>query len=177
MCVDFLCCDSCNYCNQCTLKLINWSDPLVSHLLSNKVKPGLRNTEKVFLSPDCRGVPSVEIKDTKIMWTFLRDQILCPLNGRVPWTEVSQRRQEEMGKNLTRATDFAEESYEKISRISWERHLHALRHVSDLPSLQPSQILSYRFSLKSIFDLEGNTTERGSKKHLRYWSLLQPMTS
>ena len=30
---------------------------------------------------------------------------------------------------------------------------------------------------KSIFDLEGNTTERGSKIHLRYWSLLQPMTS
>ena len=26
---------------------------------------------------------------------------------------------------------------------------------------------------KSIFDLEGSTTERGSKIHLRYWSLLQ----
>ena len=30
---------------------------------------------------------------------------------------------------------------------------------------------------KSIFDLEGNTTERGSRIHLRYWLLLQPMAS
>ena len=63
-------------------------------------------------------------------------------------------------RNLTQATDFAGEGYEKISRISWERHLHALGHVSDLASLRPSQILSYRFSPKSIFDLEGSTTMR-----------------
>ena len=30
---------------------------------------------------------------------------------------------------------------------------------------------------KSIFDLEGSTTERGSEIHLRYWSLLQPMAA
>ena len=53
-----------------------------------------------------------------------------------------------MGRNLTRATDFAGESYEKISRISWERHLHSPRHVSDLVSLQPSQILGAIHSTK-----------------------------
>ena len=39
-----------------------------------------------------RGVHTIELTNTKIMRTFFRDQILCPLNGDVPWTEVSQRR-------------------------------------------------------------------------------------
>ena len=43
------------------------------------------------------------------------------------------------------------ETRSHLSRISWERHLHALRHVSDLASLQPSQIQSYRFSPKKHF--------------------------
>ena len=32
-----------------------------------EVKPTFRDTEKVSLYPEYRGVPSVEIKDTKIM--------------------------------------------------------------------------------------------------------------
>ena len=32
-----------------------------------EVKPGFRDTEKVSLSPNYKGVPSLEIKDTKIM--------------------------------------------------------------------------------------------------------------
>ena len=38
-----------------------------------------------------QGVPSIEVTKTKIMWTFFQDQILCPLNGGVPWIEVSQK--------------------------------------------------------------------------------------
>ena len=46
-----------------------------------EVKPGFRDTEKVSLSPKYKGVPSLEIKDTKVMLTFFLD--LCPLNGGV----------------------------------------------------------------------------------------------
>ena len=46
----------------------------------------------VSLFPEIIEPPSTEVKNTKIMWTFFRDKILCPLNGSVPWTEVSQRR-------------------------------------------------------------------------------------
>ena len=59
-----------------------------------EVNPGFRDPEKVCLSP---GVPSLERIDTKITWTFFRDQILCPLNGGDPWIEVSQRRGSTVG--------------------------------------------------------------------------------
>ena len=36
--------------------------------------------------------PSIEVANTKNIWTFFRDQIFSPLNGGVPWIEVSQRR-------------------------------------------------------------------------------------
>ena len=48
---------------------------------------------------------------------------------------------------------------------------HTLGHGSDLASLQPSQILSYPFSPKQAFNLKENITQRGSKRHLRYWLL------
>ena len=50
-----------------------------------KVNPGFVTQKK---SPFRRRVPTTEVKDTKIMWTFFRDQILCPLNGGVLWIEV-----------------------------------------------------------------------------------------
>ena len=62
---------------------------VVSHVLSVKVslewksKPGF-GTQKTCPFPLNRGVPSTEETDSKIMWTFFRDQILCPLNGGVP---------------------------------------------------------------------------------------------
>ena len=45
-----------------------------------------------ILCPPNRGVLSIEVTNTKIMWTFFWDQIVCPLNRCVPWIEVSQRR-------------------------------------------------------------------------------------
>ena len=50
-----------------------------------EVKTMFLESEKV------QGVPSIEVTKTKIMWTFFQDQILCPLNGGVPWIEVSQK--------------------------------------------------------------------------------------
>ena len=48
--------------------------------------------EKVSLSLK-KGVPSVKATDIKITWlTFFQDQILCPLNGVIPWIEVPKRR-------------------------------------------------------------------------------------
>ena len=56
-----------------------------------EVKSGFRDPKKVPLSLD-RGVPLIETTNTKIIWTFLRDQILCPLNVGVPWKAVPQKR-------------------------------------------------------------------------------------
>ena len=66
----------------------------LNHFLIAKVSPEWRlnprfGTLKMRPFPLNRGVPSIEVTDTKIMWTFLRDQILCPLNGDVPSKEVS----------------------------------------------------------------------------------------
>ena len=41
-------------------------------------------TKESCAFPLNRGVPSIEVTNTKITWTFFRDQILCPLNGGVP---------------------------------------------------------------------------------------------
>ena len=46
-------------------------------------------TQKNWPFPLNKGVPSIEVIGTKIMWVFFRDQILCPLNGGVPWIEVT----------------------------------------------------------------------------------------
>ena len=54
-------------------------------------------TQRKCAFPLNRGVPSLEGIDTKIVWTFFRDQILCPLNGGDPWIEVSQRRGSTVG--------------------------------------------------------------------------------
>ena len=48
-----------------------------------EVNPGFRDPEKCAF-PLNRGVPSLEGIDTKIMRTFFRDQISCPLNGGDP---------------------------------------------------------------------------------------------
>ena len=70
---------------------------VASHSLISKVSPEWRVnpgfvTQKKCPFPLNRRVPTTEVKDTKIMWTFFRDQILCPLNGGVLWIEVFQRR-------------------------------------------------------------------------------------
>ena len=68
---------------------------VVSHFSSTKVSPGRRlkpGPRKSVPFPLNRGVSSTEVTNIKIMWTFFRDQILCPLNGGVPWIDVSQRR-------------------------------------------------------------------------------------
>ena len=70
---------------------------MVSRFLSAKVFPEWRLNPDFGTQKRCpfrlnRCVPSIEVTDTKIMWTFLRDQILCPLIGGVPWIKVSQRR-------------------------------------------------------------------------------------
>ena len=73
---------------------------VVSHFLSAemspelmevKTNPGFR-TQKTCSFLSNQGVPSTEITDTKIIWTFSRDQILCALNWGVLWIEMPQRR-------------------------------------------------------------------------------------
>ena len=63
----------------------------VSHFLSAKVSPqrrlnpGFGTLKKChFPDPLNRGVPSIEVIDTKTMREFFRDQTLGPLNGIVP---------------------------------------------------------------------------------------------
>ena len=58
------------------------SEPLLLLLLLLLLNPGLRGEKCPF--PLNRGVPSIEVIDTKIMRVFFHDQILCPLNGGVP---------------------------------------------------------------------------------------------
>ena len=66
---------------------------VVSHFLSAKVSSEWKlnlgfGTQKKCPFPLNRGVPSIKLTNTKIMWTFFQDQILCPLNRGVPWIEV-----------------------------------------------------------------------------------------
>ena len=56
-------------------------------------------TQKKSLFPLNRGVPSIEVADTKITRAFFRDQILCPLNGGVPGKAMSKRRGSTVFKN------------------------------------------------------------------------------
>ena len=56
-----------------------------------KLNPGFGTQKKCFF-PLNKSILSVEVTNTKILWTFFRDQILSPLNGAVPWIEMSQRR-------------------------------------------------------------------------------------
>ena len=49
-------------------------------------------TQKRCPLPLNRGISSIKVTDTKTMWAFFRDQILCQLNEGVRWIEVSQRR-------------------------------------------------------------------------------------
>ena len=70
---------------------------VASHVLSAKVSPEWKSNPGFGTQKTCafllnRGVPSIEVTDTKIMWTFFRDQILCPLNGGVSWIDVPQKR-------------------------------------------------------------------------------------
>ena len=61
----------------------------VSHFSSAKVSPEWRMNPQKCPFPLYRGVTSLELTNTMIMWTFFWRQILCPLNGGVPWIEVS----------------------------------------------------------------------------------------
>ena len=51
-------------------------------LLLSLLNPGLRRKKCPFLLN--RGVPSIEVIDTKIVRVFFRDQITCPLNEGIP---------------------------------------------------------------------------------------------
>jgi len=62
---------------------------VISRILRAKVSPEWRlnpgfGTQKKCLFPLNRGVYPTEIIDTKIMWTFFRGQILCPLEVCLP---------------------------------------------------------------------------------------------
>ena len=57
--------------------------------VSTKVSPGWTLNLGFATQKKCalhlnRGVPSIEVTDTKIVWKFFWDQNLCPLNGGVP---------------------------------------------------------------------------------------------
>ena len=72
---------------------LNLSQFLVSHFLRTKVSPKWSlnqgfGTQKKCPFPRNRGVSSTEVTETKIMWTFFQDKIVCPLNGGVPKEEV-----------------------------------------------------------------------------------------
>ena len=65
-------------------------DSLFSEII---VQQFCRRLQKKCPFPLKKGVPSVKVTDIKIMWlTFFQDQILCPLNGGIPWIEVPKRR-------------------------------------------------------------------------------------
>ena len=49
-----------------------------------EVNPGFGTKKKGPFSLN-RGVPSKEVTNTKIMWKFFWDQILCPLSRGVPF--------------------------------------------------------------------------------------------
>ena len=55
---------------------------VVSHILW-RLNPGFRTQKKCPFSL-IRDVPSTGVTNTKIMWTFFQDKILCPLNIGVP---------------------------------------------------------------------------------------------
>ena len=62
---------------------------VVSQVLGAKVSSEWRlnlgfGTEKMCPFSLNRGVPLIQVTDTKIIWVFFRDQSLCPLNGGVP---------------------------------------------------------------------------------------------
>ena len=68
---------------------------VVGHFMSAKVSPEWRlnlgfRTQKKCPFPLNRGVPSIQVTNTRIMWISFRDQILCPLHGYVPWMEGFQ---------------------------------------------------------------------------------------
>ena len=75
------------HCNLWTLKLINdfYSQSLLRVKLSFewRLNPGFRAQKKCPF-PLNGGVPTIELTNTKIMRTFFRDQILCPLNRTFP---------------------------------------------------------------------------------------------
>ena len=57
-----------------------------------RLNPEVEGAQEKCPFPLNRGVRSKEVTNTKIIWRFCRDQILCPLNGGVPaWMQVSQR--------------------------------------------------------------------------------------
>ena len=95
------CFESFHHCGKRTFKLIS-TIFAVSHFWRTliakvihawmEVKPWGFGAQKKCPFPLNRGVRSKEVTNTKIIWRFCRDQILCPLNGGVPaWMQVSQR--------------------------------------------------------------------------------------
>ena len=89
-------CQSFHHCGQCTRQPINplcGQSPFEYTNLSAEGRLDLGfGAQKKCPFPLSGGVPLTEATDTKIMWTFFRDQILCPLNGVVPWLEMSKTR-------------------------------------------------------------------------------------
>ena len=75
------CFESCRHCDWWTLKLIDYfcGQSCSLWLLRCPLNGGW-----IRVSGPRKSVPSIEVTNTKIMSTFFRDQILCPLNGVVP---------------------------------------------------------------------------------------------
>ena len=75
------CFESCRHCDWWTLKLIDYfcGQSCSLWLLRCPLNGGW-----IRVSGPRKSVPSIEVTNTKIMSTFFRDQILCPLNGGVP---------------------------------------------------------------------------------------------
>ena len=73
---------------------------MVSHFLNAEVSPEIMEvkiypgfgTQKTCSFLSNRGVPLTDVTDTKIIWTFSRDQIFCALSWGVLWIEMPQRR-------------------------------------------------------------------------------------
>ena len=73
------CFESCRHCDWWTLKLIDYFCGQSCSLWLLSLNGGW-----IRVSGPRKSVPSIEVTNTKIMSTFFRDQILCPLNGGVP---------------------------------------------------------------------------------------------
>ena len=90
---DNSCFESCRHCDLWILKLIN--DFCGQSLFDCYDDPGMGikprfGTQKKCPFPLNRGVPLLEVTNTMIMRTFSGTKVLCPLNGRYTWIEVSQ---------------------------------------------------------------------------------------
>ena len=112
---------------------------VVSHFLIAKVSPKWRLTPGFGIQKKCpfplvnRGVPSIEVANTNIMWTFLRDKIFCPLNRSVPWIKVSRRRGFTVilsSQGATRSPQLCSVSYHVSGVVMWPDEFSILKKTT-----------------------------------------------